>query len=1498
MRRYRSDLQGGKLLPPLAWRWLIGLLMVTIVLAPGWWVGAQDATSMSARSSVGPLSLSAYPRPPADNGLGVHWTTNIYGQPPAIVDYFVAELKAMNVKWVKFLNDGTEGRHNEHLIRELISHDIMPIMRIYFPCNKPLDLGSLRRLVQHYRPLGLYYYELFNEPELPGSAGGWCDGEEPDPERLADLWIAAARVIEEEGGFPGIPSMFPPSLKDPDWRDSFFMRFLRRIQDTGNTPVLYRAWGAIHNYFLNHPLRYPYDDANLNGTPLTMEEITRYGLTEAEVQAINHARAIARRPRAEGGYYVGDTIDVDSACFLQFLAYHDRFYELFGFEIPLISTEGGATVGSSEDPRYPRVTPTIQASLTIQALDYMLDEAPPYYFAFNNWLLAERAMDNFNPTWESWAWYQDREGRHLPVVDALKSYPRRGQARRLQPGVAFGDDLRVAITVPVPLESTTPIPTVSASSLVPERFPTMPPPSGPLPLIAYPRPPQDNGWGIHWTPTLFSQPTDLVDRLLAEVDALGLRWVKLMQGDEPKLQHTYLIAQLVRHGIMPVLRIYRPFNDPYVNLTSIVRAGLEAGVFYYELYNEPNIAGEAGGWRPGEPVSVDRIADLWIPAAREIAALGGYPGLPTLAPGGSVDDLVFLAEFLDALQQRNALDTLDRAWVPLHNYFFNHPLDYPEDLVNRTGAPLQPVEINERRLGAAEVAAINHARQIARLPRAQGGFYVGDTIDKDSNGLRKFEAYRNIIYRKLGRELPIITTEGGAIVGSQEDPRYPRVTEQDVAQWTTGAYLYMVEQAPPYYFAFMPWLLSNLGSGSADPAWENAAWYRAGGQPRPVVAAVKQLAAQPRQRRSTPQPLIVAAPTLALPTPLSVAMATALPADAPVAAQAIASPTALPTAATPVPLSSARRPPSAVPPTVSESYVLIPTYPYEQALMPTAADDPIYPYPRLDFNRLGAPAPRTYRAIILENAAVRLVLLPELGGRIYQWIDKASGKALLYQNPVIKPTRWGRRGWWIGAGGFEWAFPVDEHGFNEYQPWEVRTASDGAQASVILARTDERTGLRAEVTISVDAAHAYFTLSPRLSNPTASIQRYQFWINAMLAPDGNRISPATQLIWPSDSLIVHSASDGAAFPAGRRLSWPQVSGHDLRVVENWPTYLGFFGDPQRDFMGVFSPDAGIGAVRVFPRTIARGVKFFAGPGLDPKLWTDDGSSYLELWGGITADFDTYADLAPGQSISWTERWYAVGPVGPLLWASEDLALALNVGDTAVLAGVTAPTSLQGQLLLWRDDFVVGQWQVNLAAGESASVAWQEQRPGDHRWRLQVIDGQGRTLASIEANVDGNVAVAGGAVAISAPSALSATPAPTPIATSVPAVGPSPVWDPRLDELGVRVVRAAASAGQPVWRLIEARYEDPQEAAGLHHVFFRLLDEQAAPVVGQDVELLWADGSAITRSDANGANFPLYGSLGEYSVQVVGVSDRVEGLGLPRKHHVNFRLTFQRVAGSQ
>jgi hypothetical protein len=234
------------------------------------------------------------------------------------------------------------------------------------------------------------------------------------------------------------------------------------------------------------------------------------------------------------------------------------------------------------------------------------------------------------------------------------------------------------------------------------------------------------------------------------------------------------------------------------------------------------------------------MVDLWILAAREVYAAGGHPSLPPLAGGGSVDDLTFLRRFLDGLRARGQADLLPGAWIAVHNYFLNHPLDYPGDPVNVHDVPLTEAEIAERELTPGQVEAINHARRIAKTPREQGGFWVGNTIDEDSNAFRKFEAYANVSYRRFGYYLPVIGTEGGAIVGAAEDPRYPPVREEDLTTLTLGAYHALLDDAPAYFFAHMPWLLANSAGEHFDGRFEPAAWYKdRRGTVLPVVKALK-----------------------------------------------------------------------------------------------------------------------------------------------------------------------------------------------------------------------------------------------------------------------------------------------------------------------------------------------------------------------------------------------------------------------------------------------------------------------------------------------------------------------------------------------------------------------------------------------------------------------------------------------------------------------------------
>jgi hypothetical protein len=367
----------------------------------------------------------------------------------------------------------------------------------------------------------------------------------------------------------------------------------------------------------------------------------------------------------------------------------------------------------------------------------------------------------------------------------------------------------------------------------------------------------------------------------------------------------------------------------------------------------------------------------------------------------------------------------------------------------------------------------------------------------------------------------------------------------------------------------------------------------------------------------------------------------------------------------------------------------------------------------------------------LENAYTRLTILPELGGRLYRWLDKAAGYEMLYLNPVIKPTHWGARGWWLATGGFEWAFPVEEHGYLEWRPWAHRTASGDGWASVTLWDADDQTGLTVEITVVLEAGRSYVTLRPRVENPTQIAHTYQFWLNGMfaLSPD-NRSGPDLRFILPGDRVTVHSTSDENVPSPGTAMDWPVHEGRDLSRYGNWTGWLGVFGEPA-GYMGAYDPISGMGVARVYPPRVAQGAKIF-GPGtIDPSVWTDDGSGYVELWGGLTPSFWDHATLAPGASIEWQERWYSVNGLGGLSYANDDAALWLDVGQGTTSVGALSTAWQEARLILRYDSTVVASWDIQLVPGSS----FQATHPGggEGSWQLDLVDRAGRVIVTWSAD---------------------------------------------------------------------------------------------------------------------------------------------------------------------
>ncbi len=366
------------------------------------------------------MRLEDYPRPKDDNRRGIHWSASVYHPTGAALDFWISELQAMKIKWVKLLDDG--GGSSLELCQRLLAADIMPVVRLYRLEPNPGHIGgreeeTIRRLVA----AGVRYFETNNEPDLDIE---WKGGRRPANwlDIVVDNFIIDAEKVQAAGGLPAVPAMAVGTKVD----------VVGAVVARGRADIFEKgAWVAIHNYTLNHPLDYPYDPVNQEGQPVSQEEYDRLGPWAWEGrprELINEWRQTDKNP--------GDTLADDPSCWLYFLLADEMVVNALGYHLPIISTEGGPVVGWKEDRRYPRVDPFTHADWVVAITEFMQGtreihglRCPDSYFAMCHWLIANYRMGFLAPTWESQSWYTDWWNNdfnlrgELPVVARLKALP-------------------------------------------------------------------------------------------------------------------------------------------------------------------------------------------------------------------------------------------------------------------------------------------------------------------------------------------------------------------------------------------------------------------------------------------------------------------------------------------------------------------------------------------------------------------------------------------------------------------------------------------------------------------------------------------------------------------------------------------------------------------------------------------------------------------------------------------------------------------------------------------------------------------------------------------------------------------------------------------------------------------------------------------------------------------------------------------------------------------
>ena len=81
----------------------------------------------------------------------------------------------------------------------------------------------------------------------------------------------------------------------------------------------------------------------------------------------------------------------------------------------------------------------------------------------------------------------------------------------------------------------------------------------------------------------------------------------------------------------------------------------------------------------------------------------------------------------------------------------------------------------------------------------------------------------------------------------------------------------------------------------------------------------------------------------------------------------------------------------------------------------------VYPYPVIE-KIADQPTQKSWHVIFIENQYIKVMIMPELGGRIQMAFDKVKQRHFVYFNQVIKPALVGLTGPWI-SGGIEFNWP-------------------------------------------------------------------------------------------------------------------------------------------------------------------------------------------------------------------------------------------------------------------------------------------------------------------------------------------------------------------------------------------------------------------------------------------------------------------------------------------
>ena len=338
----------------------------------------------------------------------------------------------------------------------------------------------------------------------------------------------------------------------------------------------------------------------------------------------------------------------------------------------------------------------------------------------------------------------------------------------------------------------------------------------------------------------------------------------------------------------------------------------------------------------------------------------------------------------------------------------------------------------------------------------------------------------------------------------------------------------------------------------------------------------------------------------------------------------------------------------------------------------------VYPYPVIE-SISDEKVDKDYKAVYLENEYIKVMILPELGGRIQMAYDKIKQRHFVYYNHVVKPALVGLAGPWI-SGGIEFNWP-QHHRPSTFMPvdCDIVENEDGS-VTVWVNEMERMFHQKGMAGFTLRPGCAYLEIQGRVSNRTNLPQTFLWWANPAV-----EVNDAYQSVFPPDvnAVFDHGKRAVSSFPiaTGTYYKMDYSAGVDISNYKNIYVPTSYMAvNSKYNFEGGYENDTKGGMLHVASHHFSPGKKQWTwGNGDFGRAWdrnlTDETSPeeaqqwqidrkgfrpYIELMAGVyTENQPDFTWLMPYEEKLFVQYFMPYREIGIVKQASKDFILNIE-----------------------------------------------------------------------------------------------------------------------------------------------------------------------------------------------------------------------------------------------